>query len=553
MQRLPLGIQTFSELRNGDYLYVDKTEVIHRLITSGKPFFLARPRRFGKSLLVSTLAEIFRGNKQFFEGLAIYDKWDWSKKHPVIHIDWSIASFSTVDELKRGYKEIILRIARNYGVAVAPENPSIYNLSEALYRKYNEQVAVLIDEYDKPLHEAIVADDKNLFGQVKQFLHEVYTPLKSCDPYLKFLFLTGISKYAGISIFSTLNNLTDISLDERYSTICGYTQEELESNFKEHIDALTLSRTPPQSREQILASIKKWYNGYSWDGKTSLYNPLSTLLLFDTKDFENYWFTTATPSFLLKILAKKKRLGIALGETVVRSLVSTTDDPYKIAEETLFFQTGYLTIKEIRQTPEGGKLFALDFPNREVRESFSRSLLAEYGQYDENKSDILREKLEAQLLASDSVALSATLRSLLAWIPYKLIIQREFYYHSILLLWLRLLGFNITAEVSTNLGIIDAVWELNDQIFVAEIKYAKPSKIKDPSKGKKPANNKNTLTARSVKALDKLLAAAFVQIEEKRYPERYKTENKKIKALAIACSGREVKCEIREIEEVKEI
>ncbi|MDR3228362.1 MAG: ATP-binding protein [Puniceicoccales bacterium] len=544
MKNLPLGIQTFSKLREFDCLYVDKTEVIHSLITKTAAVFLARPRRFGKSLLVSTLAEIFKGNKQFFEGLAIYDKWDWSKKHPVIHIDWSVASFSTIDELKRRYKEIIFRIARDYGVEVAPENPSIYNLSEALYQKYNERVAVLIDEYDKPLHEAIIADDKNLFGQVKQFLHEVYTPLKFCDPYLKFLFLTGIAKYAGVSIFSTLNNLTDISFDERFSTICGYTQEELESNFKEYIDALSLAQYPPQPRERVLAAIKRWYNGYSWDGKISLYNPLSTLRLFDFKKFENYWFTTATPSFLIKIIEKKKRLGFVLGETVVASLVSTMDDPSEMAEETLFFQTGYLTIKKIHRSFDEEDSFVLDFPNREVRESFTRSLLVKYGQYAENKSGFLREKLEKQLFAGDSVALSETLSGVFAWIPYQIIVENEHYYHSILLLWLRLLGFNITAEVSTNLGRIDAVWELTDQIFVAEIKYGKPAPIEETSQVEDDVPSKKKS---SDKVLNKLLGAAFAQIEEKRYPERYKTENKKIKALAIACSGREVKCELKDI------
>jgi hypothetical protein len=356
--------------------------------------------------------------------------------------------------------------------------------------------------------------------------------------------LTGIAKYAGVSIFSTLNNLTDISLDDRYSTICGYTQEELESNFKERIDALALSQTPPQPYERTLADIKRWYNGYSWDGKIALYNPYSTLRVLDTKKFANYWFTTGTPTFLIKIIEKKECLEAVLGETVVDSLTATTDDPYEIEEETLLFQTGYLTIKEIRWLPgEEGK-FALDFPNREVRESFTRSLLARHGKCAENKSNSLRKKLETQLLASDSVALSATLRSLLAWIPYKLIIQREYYYHSILLLWLRLLGFNITAEVSTNLGIIDAVWELNDQIFVAEIKYAKPVPSEETFQGEEDVPSKKESSG---KILNDLLAAAFAQIEEKRYSERYKTENKKIKALAIACSGKEVKCEIKEI------
>jgi hypothetical protein len=355
--------------------------------------------------------------------------------------------------------------------------------------------------------------------------------------------VTGISRFADFPFLSTLNNLTDISLDERYSTICGYTQEELESNFAERIDALVQS--DDDTREQILTDIKTWYNGYSWDGKTSVYNPYSTLRLFDSRRFENFWFSTATPTFLIEIVRSRNRLSCVLGKVTANTLITRTDDPYNVSETILLFQTGYLTIKGQRTLPSRHQEYTLDFPNAEVRESFVETLLTEYGKYPETEYSSSHQKLEEQLLSGDSLTLSETLRGVLAWIPNKLIIQREFYYHSILLLWLRLLGFNITAEVSTNLGIIDAVWELDDQIFVAEIKYGKPKQIKKTAKDKKPAKGKN---ASSEQALDKLLAAAFAQIEERRYTERYKSENKKIKALAIACSGKEVKCEIREIE-----
>jgi hypothetical protein len=530
---------------------VDKTEVIHRLITSGKPFFLARPRRFGKSLLVSTLAEIFKGNKPLFEGLAIYDKWDWSRKHPVIHLDWSGTSFSTIDEMELRYREFLLRTAKDYGVEISSKIPELRALVEALFQKYNQQVVVLVDEYDKPMQDAIDKDNPQKLADVRVALNRIYNPLKSCDPYLKFLLLTGISRFAGLSVFSTLNNLTDISLDKRYSTICGYTQEELESNFSEYIDALAQNKNTPKTK--ILADIRAWYNGYSWDGKTSVYNPYSTLRLLNVNEFENFWFLTATPTFLIDIISERKRENAILGEIVVDTLSAMTDDPYKVSESILLFQTGYLTIKKIQELPTWERIYTLDFPNREVRESFVRSLLAKYKQSIDDNSASTRRKLEAQLLAADSVALSETLREVLAWIPYEIIVEDEHYYHSILLLWLRLLGFNITAELSTNLGRIDAVWELPDQIFVAEIKYGRPAKSKKSDKSKKSAKGANAKTTRSENALNKLLAAAFAQIEEKRYPERYKTENKKIKALAIACSGKEIKCEVKKIEGIREV
>jgi hypothetical protein len=524
---------------------VDKTEVIHRLITSGVPFFLARPRRFGKSLLLSTLSEIFKGNKPLFEGLAIYDKWDWSQKYPVIHLDWSGTSFKSIDEMDREYQKFLLKTAKNYDVEIPSVEPKLYDLVEALYKKYNAQVVVLIDEYDKPMQDAIDKNNPQKLTDVRVALNRIYNPLKACDPYLKFLLLTGISRFAGLSVFSTLNNLTDISLDERYSTICGYTQEELESNFSEYLDALAQSFSA--TKEQVLSKIRTWYNGYSWDGKTSVYNPYSTLRLFNAKTFSNFWFTSGTPSFLIDIISDRKRIDAIVGKTETLTLTATTDDPYKISELILLFQTGYLSIKEQHILPSWQPCYTLDFPNTEVRESFVESLLAKYEDTPKKDYAVTHRQLETELLAADSVALSETLREVLAWIPYELIVENEHYYHSMLLLWLRLLGFNITAEVSTNLGRIDAVWELPDQIFVAEIKYGKPAKIKKTSADKKPANNKNTKTARSGKALDKLLAAAFAQIEERRYPERYKTENKTIKALAIARSGKEIKCEVKEI------
>jgi hypothetical protein len=531
MKPLPIGIQSFAKIRNENYLYVDKTEVIHRLITSGMPFFLSRPRRFGKSLLVSTLAEIFSGNEALFKGLAIHDKWDWSRKHPVVHLDWSGMRYHSVEELEIEYAKRILQIADDYQVKISSSKPEIFDLIRALYEKYNEQAVVLIDEYDKPIQDAI--DNPARLGEIKETLHGIYNTLKACDPYLRFLFLTGVSKFAGISVFSTLNNLVDITLDGRYAAICGYTQAELEHYFPEYIERFAKKKNT--SAGEMLSSIKEWYDGYTWDGKTHIYNPFSTLRLLDSGKFGNFWFNTGTPTFLVKILRKRNQLESVFGKNLVSSLDSMSDNPNYINEVVLLFQTGYLTIKETRELSSWEEEFALDFPNREVRESFVKALLVEYGKYAEGKAESIRKQLEAALLGDDAEALTEVVQqSIFAWVPHEIFEENEHYYQSILLLWLRLLGFEAVAEVSTRLGRADIIWELPEQIIVAELKYGNPTEKK--VKGKpvlKPAN------------LDRLLAAAHGQIKDKKYAERYKASGKKLTALAIACSAREVKCDIQ--------
>ncbi|MDR1497977.1 MAG: ATP-binding protein, partial [Puniceicoccales bacterium] len=394
-------------------------------------------------------------------------------------------------------------------------------------------------------------DNEELFAEIRKYLRTFHEPLKSCDPYLRFLFLTGIARYVGVSIFSTLNNVTDISLDPRYAAICGYTQAELEHSFSTHIE--TLATANNELKEQVISRIKTWYNGYSWDGETSVYNPYSTLRFFNIGKFKNFWFETGTPSYLINLLQKKKNLALVLGATPSFTLDTVTEKLSQVDEKILLFQTGYLTIKRIELMGDIEK-YTLDFPNAEVRESFTKYFLSGYGNYSIDDTVILHKKLAEQLLANDVTALNETLCSALAWIPYGLIVENEHYYHSLMLLWLRLLGFDIQAEDPTNFGRMDAVWELPEQIIVAEIKYAKPPQpIKKRGRPKKTDAN-IIIPATKPAVLDKLLAEAFAQITEKRYPEKFKTattENgtpKKLTALAIACSGKDVKCAIKEIQ-----
>ena len=363
MKKLPIGIQSFEDLRSNDYVYVDKTEIIHRIVTKGKVYFLSRPRRFGKSLLISTLDALFGGRKELFEGLYIYDKWDWSQQYPVIKIDWSQITFSTSNELNFNLIEYLEEIARDYQVTVNAKSAPTYfrQLIRALKTKTGKQVVVLIDEYDCPVID-------NLFNpkldDIRKTVHDFYRIMKGSDTDLKFIFLTGISKFTGLSVFSALNNLSDITLHEQYASICGYTQEELESNFSEYIDSV--AEYLKMTREYLLEQIRYWYNGYTWDGKTAIYNPFSTLRFFDLKQFGNYWFRTGTPTFLIDIIQRRNSVDTVLTPIVVGDTVFDGYNPSDIGEVPLLFQTGYLTIKQKKLT-NGIPSYTLGIPRKLMR------------------------------------------------------------------------------------------------------------------------------------------------------------------------------------------
>ncbi|MDR2627485.1 MAG: AAA family ATPase, partial [Dysgonamonadaceae bacterium] len=368
MKNLPVGIQSFEDLRTSpqNYLYVDKTEHIYRLITTGKLYFLSRPRRFGKSLLINTFGELFKGNKNLFEGLYIHDKWDWNTKYPVIRIDWSDIKHGTPEEIEKDLSDFLKLKAKDYDITLTREYASsrLAELIEYLHRKTGEKVVVLIDEYDVPILDAMGKSSEEL-KNIKDSLHNIYKILKSADNHLRFIFMTGVSKFAGLSVFSALNNLDDISLWTDYSTICGITQAELESNFSEHIDAMAAHQG--KSRSKLLEDIRLHYNGYSWDGRTSVYNPYSTLLCLKHRRLENFWFSTGTPTFLIELLKKRNSvINAFLNPATVLSHTFNSYDSEELEETPLLFQTGYLTIKEATHSDEGTR-YTLGIPNREVK------------------------------------------------------------------------------------------------------------------------------------------------------------------------------------------
>jgi hypothetical protein len=521
MKTLPIGIQSFSKLRETNCLYVDKTEEIYRLINGGNVYFLSRPRRFGKSLFISALEEVFKGNKSLFEGLYIYDKVDWTQlNHPVIRLDFGKMSYRTPEALLNSLGDFLKKTASKQGLVLESiELPDRFaELIEQMHLSSGQQVVVLVDEYDKPITDHLT--NLEIADTNRTILHDFYQVLKAVDEHLRFVFLTGVSKFAGVSIFSGLNNLRDITLSEDYASICGYTQQELESYFEEYMEGA--SQNLSMDRTNLLKEIGSWYNGYSWDGETPVYNPFSSLLFFTDKYFDNHWFRTGTPTFLIELLKSRNQLEPILGTIDVDSSIFDSYDPLNINEIPLLFQTGYLTVKK-KELIEGRPQYTLGIPNSEVKESLLKYLLSAYSNYPVGQEHALKQRMQQQLLANDATGLERSIREMLAYIPYPLHIGREAYYHSLLLLWLKLLGFDITGEITTNIGRIDAVWKFSGHTIIAEIKY-------------QPQEEKIAV----------LLNNAIKQIREKRYAERF-DDGQKVSLLAVVFAGKEIGCRIAEL------
>jgi hypothetical protein len=351
-----------------------------------------------------------------------------------------------------------------------------------------------VDEYDKPLIDSL-SKPKEIQEEIKTALHDFYQVIKAKDKHIKFVLLTGVSRFSGLSIFSGLNNLNDISMNYKYVTICGYTQEELESNFKEHIK--DVGKHLRISYEETLDTIKRWYNGYSWDGKTSVYNPFSTLLFLENKKFKEYWYKTGTPTFLIEQIVKKNGLARLIGQgTVIISSLSDVDFD-RTSSVDLLFQTGYLTIKKEELDEDDTLQYALDFPNMEVRKAFLSGLLVAYAKRETEEIDALSKRVRKALKEKDSEGLQKSLTELYANVPYNIIKKEEAHYHALFIIAARMSGFETDGEVHTDKGRIDVVLKRDDSIIVVEIKYGEEV----PTKG--------------------LVEQAIGQIKEKRYYEKY--------------------------------
>ena len=447
-RRLPIGLQTFRELREEDCYYVDKTGFIARLLDEGKHYFLSRPRRFGKSLFLDTLKELFEGNEPLFAGLYIHDRWDWSVRHPVVRLDFGAGHFGEPGYVHTNAMAQLAAAGQDNGVTVeydtAPER--LRDLLRVLHAKTGRRVVVLVDEYDKPLLDAL--DTPDLARANRDYLLGLYSTIKSSDDHVRFTLLTGASKFFHVSVFSGLNNLTDITLQPRYSAICGYTETDLDTVFAPELAGL--------DRDQI----RDWFKGYNWRGSEKMYNPFDILLLFRRRTFAAYWFETGTPTFLVETLFRRRISSLSLDGMLTSSeLLSSFDvDADAIATEALLFQTGHLTIKDVRDRG-GVRRYRLGYPNREVRQSLNESLLRRLVQ-DATRQIANSDRLYDLLEANDFAGLETLFQAFFASIPYEWytnndIAAYEGYYASVFYSYFAATGFDVTVEDSSSRGRAD--------------------------------------------------------------------------------------------------
>ncbi len=461
MKPLPVGIQTFRNLIEGGYLYIDKTQYLYNLVLNSKgAYFLSRPRRFGKSLMLSTLEEIFLGNKELFKDLWIYKAdFPWIK-HPVIRMDFSKQKATSVEALTEFIHNELNDIAQSYGVTL--ERTYYYEKFQELIKKLSQhgKVVILIDEYDKPIIDHLEDTDKAI--EMREIMKGFFTVLKGNDEFIRFLLLTGVSKFSKAGVFSNLNHLADISLRDPYSSLLGITESELLFYFPEYINEVSLIEK--LTMEETITKIRQFYNGYQFSAYgTTVYNPFSTLLLFDSKSFTHHWFETGTPEFLIKLILKKNYdiLEIPLQ---VEEMAFSTYDIEDLSLTPLLFQTGYLTIKAYDRDL---LVYTLDYPNFEVRQAFSNFLLKKLEKNRLSESYLI--KMIQAIQKDDFELYISHLRTIFSNIDYDLHIANEKYYQTIFYLIFSLLGMKIKAEVKTNIGRIDVVIE-NKSIYILEFK-----------------------------------------------------------------------------------
>jgi hypothetical protein len=461
MKKLPIGIQTFFDIRADNYCYADKTDLICQLVDQGRYFFLSRPRRFGKSLLLDTIAEAFSGNKKLFSGLYLEKKWDWEIKYPVIKIDFAQGVLSSKNRLDASLLDMLKIQAALYEINLEDNDIQLVfgQLIREIHQKTGQRVVVLVDEYDKPILDNITNLDKAI--ELREGLRNIYSVLKAQGAHLRFVMLTGVSKFAKVSIFSGLNNLKDITLDSRYATICGYTQDDLETVFSSHLAGVDMGR------------VREWYNGYNFFGER-VYNPFDILLFIDKGFiFDNYWFATGTPTFLLKLIKQNNYYLPRLSNLRVDSSLIDSFDIENIKLEPIMFQAGYLTIKDVHELEFGGFEYSLQHPNKEVALSFNDVLIRYLT--DETSYTPTKSSLFTALKHGDLDRLQTTFISLFASIPYNNYVKNtigdyEGCYASVIYAYLASLGIKIITEDVSNKGRIDLTVFLNEKIYIIEFK-----------------------------------------------------------------------------------
>ena len=497
--KLPIGIQTFREIREEGHYYVDKTMYARMLAEGGKHYFLSRPRRFGKSLFVDTLKELFEGAEPLFRGLEVHGHWDWSVRHPVLRLDFSGRTFTEPGHLDTNLAAQLGAIERRAGIETlhtdAPER--FTHLIEILHEKAKQRAVVLIDEYDKPILDAL--GEPEVARANRDFLRGLYAAIKFNDAHIRFAFLAGVSKFSKVSLFSGLNNLRDITLDRRYSAICGYTDADLDAVFAPELPGLDRGE------------IRRWYNGYNWRGEDKVYNPFDILLLFDTREFGAYWFETGTPTFLIDTLLRHGIESPKLdGMTGTEALLSAFDVD-EMSVEALLFQTGYLTVRDVEER-HGRTRYRLGYPNREVRECLNERLL---NTLLPRASRRLAEEapLHELLAGNDFAGMEALFRAFFVGIPHQWhtkneIARYEGYYASVVYSWFAAAGLDVRVEDSASRGRLDMAVLFGGQVYLFEFKMVE----------KKPEGG------------------AMAQLREKNYAAKYRHRGEPIHLIGVEFS-----------------
>ena len=499
LQKLPIGIQTFSKIREDDYIYIDKTHIALEMINSYQYVFLARPRRFGKSLFLDTLRNIFEGKKEYFKDLAIEHKWDWDVSYPVILISFASGKIESRADLDKKIIEVVQENEKNLGLQCNDvENVSgcFRELIIKAYEKYNQKVVILIDEYDKPILDNI--EDTEVAKKIRDGLVNFYSVIKGSDEFLRFAFLTGVSKFTKTSIFSGLNNIVDVTLQKKFGDICGYSQNDIETSFAPYLEGVNMQK------------LKSWYNGYNFLG-SSMYNPFD-ILQFIANEFEykNYWFETGTPTFLMKLIAKNNYFLPSLSNLKVDEKLLNSFDIDNLDLEVILYQSGYLTIDTVETTIFETLQYNLKVPNKEVKQSLNDYII-DYMFKDKHTID-KKADVYKSLLEGDMQSFKSSLVCIFASIPYNNYTKNniqiyEGFYASVIYVYLQSLGLTIIGEDVTNKGRIDLTIIMDDAIYIFEFKV--------DAKG------------------------AIAQIKEKEYATKYLNHNKEIYLIGIEFDTKE--------------
>ncbi len=500
--KYPVGIQSFEKIRRDGYVYVDKTALIYQLVTQGSYYFLSRPRRFGKSLLISTLQAYFEGKRELFDGLAIADlEKEWTKR-PVLHLDMNTEKFDEPESLSRVLDRHLTQWERLYGVDSEDKTPwgRFNNVVQRACEQTGHRVAILVDEYDKPLLQTF--DKPELQEEFRNTLKAFYSVCKTQDRYIKLAFFTGVTKFSKVSVFSDLNNLKDISMDMRFINLCGITDEELHICFDESVAKLGAAND--LSKEESYAQLRRQYDGYHFhENSAGLYNPFSLLNALDCQEFRNYWFETGTPTFLVEVLKKNQYELDNLTEELATADDLTGLDTAMANPVPLIYQSGYLTIKGYDKE---FKMYQLGYPNKEVEEGFAHFLVPFYTPVPRDKQNFFIPNFVKDLRKGNVEGFMTRLQALFADGSYQVAGDMELYFHNCMAVIMKLLGFYVEVERQTSNGRIDILIRTQDYVYIMELK------------------------------LDDTADAALRQIEEKGYAQPFAADARALYKIGVSFS-----------------